>query len=66
MRALDKFWIAYFAISIPIVLLIDLQEFYPSFIPVPPFLKTVKDNYKIDSGDPLVGGTLGGPIHMAW
>ncbi|KAG8887299.1 hypothetical protein FRB99_004289 [Tulasnella sp. 403] len=65
-RVLDKIYIFYFLLLIPIALGIDLQDYYPVEW-VPGALKFVREDWIRKSGDPFLRkGALGGEVQEAW
>jgi len=64
-RVIDKVYIAFFILVLPIAVGIDVQDLYPQHL-VPGFLKDIKTTYLERSHDPLMSGTLGNDAQMAW
>jgi len=66
LRTLDKIYLFYFLLIIPISLLIDVQEFWEPYLPVPPALKAVKEDWIVQGNDFLFRGDWSGPVETAW
>ncbi|KAI0339495.1 hypothetical protein BDW22DRAFT_1380763 [Trametopsis cervina] len=64
-RPLDLIYITFFAMHIPMTLLMDLQALYPAQF-IPPLLTKLSDFYMAISNDPLIGGALYDPGRYSW
>jgi hypothetical protein len=64
MRFIEKIWLIYFMVMIPISSLVDLQTFWP--IEVPAVLQGVKQDWIVQSNDFLFEGKWAGKVEMAW
>ncbi|KAG9035981.1 hypothetical protein FS837_001793 [Tulasnella sp. UAMH 9824] len=64
-RTLDKVYLWYFTIVLLLTIFIDTQDYWPEGTG-PEFLRQIKQQYLVDSGDPLLTRTLGGRPQMAW
>ena len=60
-RPLDLIYFGYFAMHVPVTILMDMQPFYPQHL-VPQVLKDAVTGYAETYKDPLVGS----PVPLPW
>ena len=65
MRGLDKFYVVFFLILIPMTILIDGQPFVPRDM-IPTGLLNTREGWIKDANDFLISEKWSGPVEEAW